>query len=106
MKEILLKFHSCLYISNGTSTNVLLNPRYIVGCYNKDGIFNDRTARNGNENPGNPNVPDHLRDHVFVGLTEELGAKQFKNRGFSPVDADAYNYTNNMPLLPANLNTI
>jgi hypothetical protein len=75
MKEILLKFHSCLYISNGTKVNAHLNPRYIVGCYNNAGTFISRTAQNGNENPGNPDVPNHLRDHVFVGLTEELGAK-------------------------------
>ena len=80
MKEILLKFHSCLYISNGTSVNVHLNPRYIVGCYNQAGDFIDRpVVPAGNLNPvarsGNINVPNHLRDHVFVGLTEELGAK-------------------------------
>ena len=30
MKEVLLKFHSCLYISNGESRNQLINPRYCI----------------------------------------------------------------------------
>jgi hypothetical protein len=128
MKEILLKFHSCLYISNGTKVNAHLNPRYIVGCYDNAGTFMDRAHPNpqvylldergnnvldarGNpvmldQKPGNISVPNHLRNHVFVGLTEELGAKQFKNRAFIPDAANIINYTANMPVLSADLNTI
>ena len=37
MKEVLLKFHSCLYISSGYSTHQLLNPRYYIQPYNRRG---------------------------------------------------------------------
>jgi hypothetical protein len=77
MKEVLLKFHSCLYISSGYSTNQLLNPRYYIKPYNKIGtdFLEDNL------------VPAHLHDHKFVGLTEELGAKVFKHRGYDgPAD--------------------
>ena len=80
MKEVLLKFHSCLYISSGYSTNQLLNPRYYIKPYNKLGteFLLDEIAGP----PVVPLVPSHLRDHRFVGLTEELGAKVFKHRGY------------------------
>jgi len=29
VKDVLLKFHSCLYISNGVSSSSALNPRYL-----------------------------------------------------------------------------
>lgn len=37
MKNVLLKFHSCLYINRGISTNSVLNPRYLPNIYNYDG---------------------------------------------------------------------
>lgn len=96
MKEVLLKFHSCLYISSGYSTNQLLNPRYYIKPYNKIGTdFLDfpikptqiKFTTNKPDNDIKTNhyldiIPVHLRDHVFVGLTEELGAKVFKHRGY------------------------
>jgi hypothetical protein len=37
VKDILLKFHSCLYISNGISDSPALNPRYINIPFNREG---------------------------------------------------------------------
>ena len=37
MKETLLKFHSCLYISKGISSHPIINPRYFTNPYNDVG---------------------------------------------------------------------
>ncbi len=37
VKDILLKFHSCLYISNGISDVPTLNPRYINSSFDFEG---------------------------------------------------------------------
>ena len=39
VKDILLKFHSCLYISNGISDCLTLNPRYINNMFSDDGRY-------------------------------------------------------------------
>ena len=65
MKEVLLKFHSCLYISSGYSTHQLLNPRYYIKPYNKRGT-EFMTAPNILDDDGagarnilsDPHVPD------------------------------------------------
>ena len=49
MKEILLKFHSCLYISKGISCHPIINPRYFNNPRNDDGA--DLKCRNYTELP-------------------------------------------------------
>lgn len=74
MKEILLKFHSCDYLSRGIFAHPTLNPRYNPFFYMFDGNVAAANAPPIDETRY-PKIP-----HQLIGITEEMGARVFKNK--------------------------